>query len=159
MKHKRPVLFATPAPFLKDKVLGTYGVQPLTVTFLPNIIDPEPGEVIKSEHPTVVFLARLDPHKRPWLFVELARHFPPVEFIFLGKPHFQGEGAWEPDSLPDNVQLMGHVDGEEKVRILSSAWVLINTSITEFHFVRLLAITGTEEVLSYIKYEIRRDLG
>jgi glycosyltransferase involved in cell wall biosynthesis len=127
----RPILFATPAPFLRDKVLGTYGVQPSTVTFLPNIIDIEPGEVIKSEKPTVVFLARLDPYKRPWLFVELARHFPDVEFIFLGKPHFKGEGAWEPNNLPNNVQLMGHVDGKEKIRILSSAWVLINTSIHE----------------------------
>ncbi|MTJ12499.1 glycosyltransferase family 4 protein [Anabaena sp. UHCC 0187] len=128
---RRPVLFATPAPFLKDKVLGTYGVQPPEVTFLPNIIDLEPGEVVKSEKPTVVFLARLDPYKRPWLFAELARHFPDVEFIFLGKPHFEGEGAWEANSLPSNVRLMGHVDGEEKVRILSEAWVLINTSIHE----------------------------
>ncbi|MTJ12502.1 glycosyltransferase family 4 protein [Anabaena sp. UHCC 0187] len=128
---RRPVLFATPAPFLKDKVLGTYGVQPPEVTFLPNIIDLEPGEVVKSEKPTVVFLARLDPYKRPWLFAELARHFPDVEFIFLGKPHFEGKGAWEPNSLPNNVRLMGHVDGEEKVRILSEAWVLINTSIHE----------------------------
>ncbi len=54
-----------------------------------------------------------------------------IEFIFLGKPHFQGKGAWEPDDLPDNVKLMGHVDGEEKIRILSAAWVLINTSIHE----------------------------
>lgn len=128
---RRPVLFATPAPFLKDKVLGTYGVQPSAVTFLPNIIDLEPGEVVKSEKPTVVFLARLDPYKRPWLFAELARHFPDVEFIFLGKPHFEGKGAWELNSLPNNVRLMGHVDGEEKIRILSSAWVLINTSIHE----------------------------
>ncbi|WP_228060785.1 MULTISPECIES: glycosyltransferase family 4 protein [unclassified Coleofasciculus] len=127
----RPVLFATPAPFLKDKVLGTYGVEPSEVTFLPNIIDMEPGDVVKSEKPTVVFLARLDPYKRPWLFAELARHFPDVEFIFMGKLHFEGEGAWEPTSLPDNVKLMGHVGGVDKIRILSEAWVLINTSIHE----------------------------
>ncbi len=128
---RRPVFFATPAPFLGAKVLGTYGVQPPEVTFLPNIIDLEPGEVRKSDRPSVVFLARLDPYKRPWLFVELARQFPQVEFIFLGKAHFQGKGAWQPDSLPDNVRLMGHVDGSEKLRILSQAWVLINTSIHE----------------------------
>ena len=128
---RRPVLFATPANFLADKVLGTYGVQPSEVAFLPNIIDIKPGEVIKSEHPRVIFLARLDPYKRPWLFAELARHFPNVEFMFLGKAHQQGEGAWEPKSLPDNVRLMGHVGGEEKIRIISSAWVLVNTSIHE----------------------------
>ena len=128
---RRPVLFATPASFLADKVLGTYGVQPPEVAFLPNIIDLEPGEVIKSERPRVVFLARLDPYKRPWLFVELARHFPEVEFLFLGKAHHQGEGAWEHNSLPNNVRLMGHVDGEKKLELLSSAWVLVNTSIHE----------------------------
>ena len=127
----RPVLFATPASFLRDKVLGTYGVQPPEVAILPNIIDIEPGEITKSEKPTVVFLARLDPYKRPWIFAELARHFPEVDFIFLGKAHFEGEGAWKPERLPDNVRLMGHVGGEEKIKILSSAWVLINTSIHE----------------------------
>ena len=128
---RRPVLFATPATFLRDKVLGTYGVQPPEVVFLPNIIDIEPGEITKSEKPTVVFLARLDPYKRPWIFAELARHFPEVNFIFMGKAHFEGEGAWKPEGLPDNVRLMGHVGEEEKIKILSSAWVLINTSIHE----------------------------
>ncbi|MDY7015733.1 MAG: glycosyltransferase family 4 protein [Cyanobacteriota bacterium] len=127
----RPVLFATPAPFLEDKVLGTYGVRPSEVHFLPNIIDIEPGEIIKTEQPRVVFLARLDPYKRPWLFAELARHFPDVEFIFMGQAHFEGKGAWRPDNLPDNVKLMGHVQGEEKIRLLASAWVLVNTSIHE----------------------------
>ena len=81
--------------------------------------------------PKLFFLARLDPYKRPWLFAELARHFPEVEFLFLGKAHHRGEGAWEPNELPDNVKLMGHISGEQKTRILSSAWVLVNTSIHE----------------------------
>lgn len=131
---KRPVLFANPAIYYEEKVIGTYGVQPSEVSFLPNIIEhiiEEPKIIIKSDTPRVVFLARLDPYKRPWLFAELATYFPDVEFIFMGKNHFQGQGAWEPESLPDNVQLLGHIDGEEKIRILSSAWVLVNTSIHE----------------------------
>ena len=129
----RPVLFGTPASFLRGKVKGTYGVADAEVDILPNIIDIEPGEVVKSEKPTVVFLARLDPYKRPWLFVELARRFPHVEFIFMGKSHFQGKGAWEHSAatLPCNVRMMGHVQGQEKIQILSQAWVLINTSIHE----------------------------
>ena len=128
---RRPVLFGTPANFLKQKVPGTYGVTPPDVKLLPNIIDMDPGKIVKSQKPSVVFLARLDPYKRPWLFVELARHFPEVDFIFLGQPHFTGEGAWDPVNLPENVQLKGHVQGTEKVRILSEAWVLANTSIHE----------------------------
>lgn len=97
----RQVLFATVTPFLKEKISGTYGFKPDNVTILPNIIDLEPKEIVKSEKPTVIFLARLDPYKRPWLFVEIARHFPDVEFIFLGQGHFQGKGAWLPTNLPN----------------------------------------------------------
>lgn len=128
---RRPVLFATPAPFLADKVPGTYGVKPPEVALLPNIIDIEPGRIEKSPKPTVAFLARLDPYKRPWLFSELARHFPDVRFLFLGQAHFRGEGAWEPGDLPHNVEVLGHVDGERKVEILSQAWALVNTSAHE----------------------------
>jgi glycosyltransferase involved in cell wall biosynthesis len=127
----RPLLFATTASFLDAKVPGTYGVKPPKVHFLPNIIDLEPGQIKKSDRPTVVFLARLDPYKRPWIFTELAHHFPEVEFIFLGKAHFKGKGAWEPEDLPSNIKFMGHVDGDEKNQLLSSAWALINTSIHE----------------------------
>lgn len=131
---KRPILFAQPAAYYEEKVVGTYGVQPPEITFLPNIIEhiiEEPTNIVKSERPSVVFLARLDPYKRPWLFAELATYFPDVDFIFMGKNHFQGLGAWEPNSLPSNVKMMGHIDGEEKIRLLSSAWVLVNTSIHE----------------------------
>ncbi|WP_299413479.1 glycosyltransferase family 4 protein [Acaryochloris sp. IP29b_bin.148] len=131
---KRSILFAQPAAYYEEKVVGTYGVQPPEITFLPNIIEhiiEEPANIVKSERPSVVFLARLDPYKRPWLFAELATYFPNVDFIFMGKNHFQGLGAWEPDSLPSNVKMMGHIDGEEKIQLLSSAWVLVNTSIHE----------------------------
>ncbi len=33
--------------------------------------------------------------------------------------------------LPPNVRLLGHIDGPEKLRVLSSACVLVNTSIHE----------------------------
>ena len=127
----RPVLFATPAPGLAAKMPDTYGVAPPEVSFLPNPVDIAPGRVSKSERPCVVFLCRLDPIKRPWLFAELAGQFPEAEFLFLGHKHFEGEGAWLPEGLPPNVRLLGHVDGAEKLRVLSSAWALVNTSIHE----------------------------
>lgn len=127
----RPVLFATPAPHLAEKVPATYGVTPPAVSFLPNPVDLNPGRVSKSERPRVVFLARLDPYKRPWLFAELAGRFPEIEFLFMGHSHFEGEGTWRPEGLPSNARLLGHVDGAEKQRLLSSAWALVNTSIHE----------------------------
>jgi glycosyltransferase involved in cell wall biosynthesis len=88
-------------------------------------------KVSKSETPRVIFLGRLDPIKRPWLFVELARAFPTVEFLMLGQSHFPERGNWATGQLPGNVTMLGHVDGARKLQLLSSAWVLVNTSIHE----------------------------
>ncbi|MCA1641479.1 MAG: glycosyltransferase family 4 protein [Acidobacteria bacterium] len=127
----RPVLFATPAPHLADKCEGAYGVKKSELFFLPNIIDLHPVAEEKSARPRVVFLGRLDPNKRPWLFVELARQFPHVEFLFLGQAHFESGVARGGEGTPPNVRFMGHVGEAEKARALSSAWALVNTSLHE----------------------------
>lgn len=106
---RRPIFFATPAPFLIHKISDTYGMRRTQVSILPNIIDLEPGEIRKSKKPSVVFLGRLDPYKRPWVATELARDFPEVDFFFCGKRHVFGRGAWEPRDLSNNVHLLGHV--------------------------------------------------
>lgn len=127
----RPVLFASPAPGLVEKVPGTFGLEVPGLDFLPYSLDIDAGRVVKSDRPRVVFLGRLDPIKRPWVFLEIARRVPGVEFLFLGRSHFRGGGAWEARDVPDNVRFLGHVEGEEKHRILQAAWVLVNTSIHE----------------------------
>ncbi|MEO5742186.1 MAG: glycosyltransferase family 4 protein [Vicinamibacterales bacterium] len=127
----RPLLFATPALHLIGRLEGAYGVEPEEVSFLPNPVPLDPRAVVKSERPTVVFLARLDPYKRPWIFAELARWYPDIEFRFLGQSHFSGPGAWKSHDLPPNVRLCGHVDEDEKTRLLSEAWVAVNTSVHE----------------------------
>jgi glycosyltransferase involved in cell wall biosynthesis len=73
----------------------------------------------------------LDPIKRPWVFVDLARRFPHVEFAMLGRAHFAGPGSWLPARLPPNVAVLGHLDGESKRSVLGSAWMIVNTSIHE----------------------------
>jgi glycosyltransferase involved in cell wall biosynthesis len=143
----RPLFLATPAPLLAAKLKGTYGFEPWELFFLPNPLRLIAREVRKSERPTVVFLARLDPYKRPWLFAELARHFPDVEFRFLGQSHFTGPGGWNPENLPPNVRFFGHVDEDEKLRLLSEAWVAINTSVHEGLAVSFLEALACETPL------------
>jgi glycosyltransferase involved in cell wall biosynthesis len=130
-RRNRPVLFVTTTRYLAHKVEDAYGVKPPEISILPNIIDLDPGEIEKSEKPSVIFLARLDPYKRPWIVVELARDFSEVDFHLCGKSQVTGVGAWEPNNLPDNVHVVGHADGDEKLQMLSSAWLLINTSMHE----------------------------
>jgi glycosyltransferase involved in cell wall biosynthesis len=128
---RRPWLLATPAPSLAAWIEGTYGLADMPCAFLPNIVDAVDDEVAKHPAPRAVFLGRLDPIKRPWLLVELARRFPECEFLMLGQPHFSGPGTWHSVSLPPNVVPLGHVDGARKRRCVASAWVLVNTSIHE----------------------------
>jgi glycosyltransferase involved in cell wall biosynthesis len=128
----RKLWFASPAPHtLGPKVAPTYGVRPIHPTLLPNPIEHPDGPIEKPSEPIVAFLGRLDPYKRPWLFAEIARRIPHARFLAAGRAHFSGPGAWTPVDLPPNLEMLGHVDGVEKDRLLRSASLLVNTSIHE----------------------------
>ena len=144
---RRPLLLATPTPLLVTKLAGAYGFEPWDFHLLPNPIRFDPQIRVKSERPTVVFLARLDPYKRPWIFSALAQRFPDVEFQFLGQSHFTGPGAFSLEGLPPNVRLLGHVGEAEKQRLLTEAWVAINTSIHEGLAVSFLEALACETPL------------
>ena len=125
-------IFAAPSPFLNEKVMSTYGCEPDEVASLCYPMEPAPaGPYKKSEKPTVMFLGRLDPQKRPWLIPEIARKMPDVTFRLFGKSHFTGPGAWEPTDLPENVVMLGHMEGEEKHEMIASSWLHVNTAIHE----------------------------
>jgi glycosyltransferase involved in cell wall biosynthesis len=130
----RKIVFAKAGKFVDGRFPGTYGFRPPQITYmpLPYIIDIGTADVEKASDPTVIVVGRLDPIKRPWVALALAERLPHVSFLFLGQNHFRGPGSWQPpDTLPANVKMLGHVDGEEKARLLSSAWLLLNTSIHE----------------------------
>jgi glycosyltransferase involved in cell wall biosynthesis len=129
---RRRVVFGSPAPdALTPKAARTYGFDPGPLALLPNPLDVARDPGPKAPAPRVVFLARLDAYKRPWVFVELARLFPDVEFRMVGQAHFSGPRTWEPRDLPANVQLLGNLSGEDKLRELDAAWVLVSTSAHE----------------------------
>jgi glycosyltransferase involved in cell wall biosynthesis len=130
---KRTIVYACPAPSLLDKANKTFDLHlsAKDIQFLPYPLDNSEKLIQKSDSPKLIFLGRLDPIKRPWIFTELAKYFPEIEFLLLGKAHFNGEGAWSPHELPANVIVKGHIDGSEKQKILSEASILINTSIHE----------------------------
>jgi glycosyltransferase involved in cell wall biosynthesis len=126
------VAFASPAPGLAaTRMSSTYDIEPASLHFLPNPVPPVAAVARRAERPRVAFLGRFDPIKRPWVFLELARRFPHVEFVMLGRAHFAGPGSWLPARLPPNVAVLGHVDGASKRSMLGSAWMIVNTSIHE----------------------------
>jgi glycosyltransferase involved in cell wall biosynthesis len=144
---KRKLMFATPAPHLAGKLEAAYGIEPSDVYLLPNPIPVNPVPVVKSARPSVIFLGRLDPIKRPWLFAALAARHSDADFLFLGQSHFKGPGSWRPENLPSNLRFLGHVGEEEKFRLLSSAWAAVNTSIHEGLAVSLLEALACETAL------------
>lgn len=128
---RRRLAFATTAAAIGDKMAEGYGIDPPAATILPNIVATAPEPVDKTGGPTVVFLGRLDPIKRPWIFTALAERFPEVNFLVLGQSHFAGPGSWQPNGLAPNVRLLGHVGEVEKARLLREASLLVNSSIHE----------------------------
>lgn len=129
----RPVRFVHQAQSLVPLAQELYGLPISDSTFLPNPVSVPPTLAEKAERPTVCFLGRLDPIKRPWIFFEMARQMPDVEFLIAGRPH--APEVMEPiisryRDLP-NLRFLGLVGGEDKTRMLQRSWALVNTSIHE----------------------------
>lgn len=130
----RPLAAVSPAPgHLNVKAREAYGIPDLDLGFLGNALTPVATRPRRSARPSVLFIGRLDPIKRPWLFAELAGRFPQVDFLMLGQPHFTGPGAgtaWL-TKAPANLHVLAHVEGPRKADVFAGAWVLVNTSIHE----------------------------
>ncbi len=120
------------AYFLVERAMRLYrlGAEP---GFLPNPVYVPRRRMRKSPTPRVCFLARWDPQKRVELFLGLAREFPGVEFVAMGRGHDPVEDARIRSiygGIP-NLRLGGFVGEEEKSRILEGSWALVNTSVRE----------------------------
>ena len=130
--YKRQVILANKMPHMRSVNRTVYDL-PESDFILPNpsIVNYQATAVKKSERPSIIYLGRLDPIKRPWIFFKLAENFPKYDFYLLGKNHFEGDDGWNFDEVPENLHITGHISGSEKYELLSKAWVLVNTSINE----------------------------
>lgn len=144
----RKIVFATQANSLIPIAKRAYGLNHIDPIFLPNpIAVPSVAKPCYSDKPSVLFLGRLEPIKRPWIFFELAKHFPRVDFFVAGRTHF-------PDLMNpiiqryqkiSNLKFLGITQGKELHDLLNSVWGIVNTSIHEALPVSFL------EAFSYFK--------
>lgn len=120
--------------YLVPKVKSMYGLA-FDPVFLPTPVA-VPERIRKAETPTVCYVARLDRRKRPKMFLDLARRFPHVRFIAMGKSR---DRKWERDlreeygGLP-NLEMMGFVDqfrSEVHSNVLEKSWIMVNTATRE----------------------------
>ncbi len=120
------------ARYIIPKAREIYGLREYP-GFLPNPVEVPSRRPVKAEEPEVCFVGRFDGEKRPELFFEMARHFPGVRFIAMGRSH---DPAWDArlrraySGVP-NLEMPGLLTGEEKERVLERSWVLVNTSVSE----------------------------
>ena len=108
------------------------------IQYLPNPIDLDMNFEfdVRKKKKQVIFLGRLEAQKRCWLFCEVAKRMPEYEFFVLGQffryqednkrmlaPYMNGD-------IP-NLHFVGHVDGEEKKKLMRESRILLSTAIWE----------------------------
>ena len=139
MFYQGRVKFISQGNSLNKRAFELYNLpENAPVQLLPNPveIDYKYKFDIHQKKKQVVFLGRLEAQKRAWLFCEVAKHIPEYEFYVLGKFFRHEEENKKPlepylsENIP-NLHLMGHLEGEEKEKILRESRILLNTSIWE----------------------------
>ncbi len=103
--------------------------------FLPTPVK-VPITLKKEGNPTVCFNSRWDRRKRPQIFFELAKAFPQVNFIAIGKSR---DTAWDNhlrekySNLP-NLEMVGFINqfqGDKLSSLLEKSWIMVNTAARE----------------------------
>ncbi|MEN8129398.1 MAG: glycosyltransferase family 4 protein [Pseudomonadota bacterium] len=151
--RKMDGVYAT-APSINPKLKRKFGFdRDLELLATPVSLN---GEVVKASCPTVCFIGRWDRRKRPEFFFELAREFPNVEFLAVGRSNSK---AWE-DKLRNrygnisNLKLLGFLDqfrSAELQEILGRSWILVSTAAREgLPTVFLEALANKCAILSHV---------
>jgi len=122
------------AKYISNKVRKMFGLDYLP-KFLPNPVAIPKGKIIKNDYPTVLFLGRWDPIKRPDIMLQVAEKLPDVHFICCGVANEQFKDYFAPllkkAKQLKNVHYMGYVQKNVKDEVLRKSWILLNTSTRE----------------------------
>lgn len=124
---------------LNPLALEYYGLpEDVKIDYVPNPIKIDfDFDLSKQEKKnSIIFLGRLETQKRAWLFCEVAKRMPQYEFNVMGK-FFRNvdinKKMLEPymDGSIKNLHFLGHLENEEKAKVIREAKILLNTSIWE----------------------------
>lgn len=135
--NKGQITFVSQGHFLNDKAKQLYRLPYDTpIVYMPNPIDIDyefdPLHCQKKNH--ILFIGRIESVKRGWLFCEIAKLMPQYEFFMLGQAYrekSENEAVMANYHDIPNLHFTGHVEGEEKMKYIREAKILVNTSIHE----------------------------
>jgi len=130
---QRKIAYTSNESWLVDRARKAFSLDNTKVATLINPIPAKMKSVTKSEKPTVLFVGRLVAIKRPWIYCEIAKRFPNVDFLVLGE---MDRKKTLKKFLPlsgdiPNVHFLSNKVGKAKEAIFEKAWLLVNTSIHE----------------------------
>lgn len=139
LNSQHRVKFISQGYSLNALALELYNLPKNTpIQYLPNPIEMDMDFQfdISKKKKQVIFLGRLEAQKRCWLFCEVAKRMPEYEFFVLGQffryqednrrmmsPYMNGD-------IP-NLHFVGHVDGDQKSKLLRESRILLSTAIWE----------------------------
>lgn len=135
-RSENPHSIFVPANFISEKMKTIFSLEFSPGTLF-NPIDVDPLIPEKSSQPTVAWLARWDPQKRPDIALRVAREIPEVDFYFIGAasglPALENRQKLLSKAYEKykNIHIMNFISEEEKRNILSKSWIHLNTSVRE----------------------------
>ena len=128
--------------------------------------------IVKSNQPTVCFLARWDKRKKPELFFQLAKSFPEIKFIAIGKGRNNNYDRYLRNKYSGlkNLTMTGFInqfETDELSKILETSWILVNTATREglpnaflealAHKCAILSSLNPENVTESFGYYVKDD--
>ncbi len=134
LKSGRKIIFVSEADFIFKRARKLYGLPEEQVKILRKVVElPIFSYPSFSSRPSFLFLGRLDPIKRPWIYFELAKKFPGYDFFVGGETHFPEvmDRIISQYNHLKNLHFLGRIGQKKKNEILGEVWGLINTSIHE----------------------------
>jgi len=122
-----------PAQYMLSKIKRIYGLKEEPV-FLPTPVM-VPESCTKSATPQVLMMSRLDPRKRPEIFLSLADKFPEVTFHIAGMSRVpEYEHQLKEKYHQPNIVFHGFVDQFRDALhhdLMEKSWILLNCAILE----------------------------
>lgn len=128
---EKRLILVSQGKYLKKKAIDLYKLpKNIEIEYFPNPVKIQDNVDFNLKKDSVIFLGRLTPVKRPWIYFELAKLFPEKKFYVCGQGNEINE-ILEKYKKIENLKFVGHISGEEKDKLLKEAKVLVNTSIHE----------------------------
>jgi glycosyltransferase involved in cell wall biosynthesis len=124
------------AHFISEKVKKMYNLNYLP-GYLPNPYEVKSEKYIKSSNPSIMWIGRFEPQKRPDIALEIASKLPDIDFHFVGRSGEFGPfrdietRLQQKYSKFNNIHFHKFVSEETKFELLGKSWILLNTSVRE----------------------------